>query len=220
MFMTYRIILISVFVIVFAPNGGPAMAKEAYWDTYHIQLSGLSEPQLGSLEATVAQLRSIQPGELRMNKGMYHRLSRFGELFGFPFNGPRLSDWLLTRIRSITYQDSWTVAVNQNEGNFYLGEAFFEKTTPVERMYALIHEARHSDDDGYKHVRCPKGFKFISSRQPELDLEKELACDDGETGAYSFQAAFLFELYAYGLFDQSDVGLLYNSSISRVIPRK
>jgi len=217
--MKNRILLIiSLFVALPALGAGSAAAKEAYWDEYNIQVSGLSEQQLAILEKTIAQLNSIEPGDLKMDEKTYRRLSRFGELFGFPFKGPNLSHWLLTRIQRVSYQDSWAAAVNLNEGNFYLGKAFFDGTTPVERMYALIHEARHSDGDGYKHVRCPKGFKYISSRQPELDLEKELACDDGDKGAYSFQAAFLFELFAYGIFDQSEVGLLYNSSISRVIP--
>jgi len=216
--MKNRILLILLFVALFSVRAGSAAAKEAYWDEYNIQVSGLSEQQMAILERTIAQLKSIQPGDLKMNEKTHRRLSRFGELFGFPFNGPNLSRWLLTRIRRVSYQDSWAAAVNLNEGDFYLGKAFFEGTTPVERMYALIHEARHSDGDGYRHVRCPKGFKYISSRQPDLDLEKELACDDGDKGAYSFQAAFLFELFAYGIFDQSEVGLLYNSSISRVIP--
>ena len=57
-----------------------------------------------------------------------------------------------------------------------------------------------------------------SSRQPDLDLEKVPACDNRPDGAYAFQAAFLFELFAFGLHEQNEVGLLYNSSISRVIP--
>ena len=53
-----------------------------------------------------------------------------------------------------------------------------------------------------------------------MDLEKEAACDPNDQGAYSFQAAFLFELFAYGIFDQGEAGLLYNSSILRVVPSK
>jgi len=198
----------------------PVSARESYWEEHHIELSGLTEEQVIGLESTLNQLRSLEPGELKINKKMYGRLSRFKELFGFPFNGRNLSDWLLARIRSISYQNTWTVAVNQNQGSFMVGDFFFTKTTPLERFYALIHEARHSDDNGYKHIRCPDGFKYLSSRQPDMDLEKEPACDDNDKGAYSFQAAFLFELYAYGLLDQGEAGLLYNSSISRVVPSK
>jgi hypothetical protein len=213
-----KILLSALFILLIAMDAGPGLAKEAYWDDYHIRLSGLSEQQIAMLEDSIGKLESLRPGDLKINPKTYRRLSRFKALFGFPFNGPDLSRWLLARIRSISYQESRIVALNLNEGEFLIGEGFFTMTTPVERLYALVHEARHSDDDGYKHVRCPKGFKFISSRQPEFDLEKELACDDRDNGAYSFQAAFLFELFAYGMFNQSEVGLLYNSSISRVIP--
>jgi len=197
-----------------------AMARELYWGKYHIELSGLSDSQILILESTINQLGSVEPGELKMDKKTYDRLSRFKDLFGFPFDGRKLSDWLLTRIHSISYQNPWTVAVNQNKGDFFVGEVFFTKTSPLERFYTLIHEARHSDGKGYEHVKCPKGFKFISSRQPEMDLQSVPACDPTDRGAYSFQAAFLFELFAYGLLDQGEVGLLYNSSISRIVLSK
>jgi hypothetical protein len=193
-------------------------AKEPYWDEYRIELSGFSDTQVLVLEATLNQLRALEPGDLRMNKRAYQRLSRFETLFGFPFNGNDLFRWLLPRIRRLSFHNKWAVALNQNQGTFIVGDLFFTKITPLERLYTLVHEARHSDDDGYDHVKCPKGFHYISSRQPEMDLEKEPACDDTNNGAYAFQAAFLFELFAYGLFEQTEVGLLYNSSISRVIP--
>jgi len=206
--------------LLIALNAEIATAREPYWEKYHIELSGLSEAQVLTLESTIHQLRSLEPGELKMDKKTYSRLSRFKDLFGFPFNGPDLSTWLLTRIHSISYHNPWTVAVNQNRGEFFVGDVFFTQTSPLERLYTLIHEARHSDDDGYEHVKCPKGFKFISSRQPEMDLQGVPACDPTDRGAYSFQAAFLFELFAYGLLDQGEVGLLYNSSVSRVVPSK
>lgn len=208
------------FLLLIILNAETVLAREPYWEEYHIELSGLSDEQVLVLESTINQLRSLEPSELKINKRTYSRLSRFKELFGFPFNGKDLSHWLLTRIQSISYHNTWTAAVNQNQGSFMVGDFFFTKTTPLEKLYTLIHEARHSDDNGYKHIRCPDGYKYISSRQPEMDLEKEPACDDNDKGAYSFQAAFLFELFAYGIFDQSEVGLLYNSSISRVIPPK
>jgi len=207
-------------ILLLAPVAQPAPAREPYWEQHHIELSGLSGAQVLTLESTINQLRSLEPGELKMNKKTYVRLSRFKELFGFPFDGRNLSEWLLTRIHSISYHNPWTVAVNQNKGEFVVGDVFFTHTSPLERIYTLIHEARHSDDDGYEHVKCPKGFKFISSRQPEMDLEGVPACDNTDRGAYAFQAAFLFELFAYGLLDQGEVGLLYNSSVSRVLSSK
>lgn len=219
-FMRIMIFPACIFLLFFALDTENAAAREPYWQEYHIELSGLTDEQVLILESTIHQLRSFEPGELKINRRAYNRLSRFKELFGFEFNGGDLSRWLLTRIRGISYQNTWTAAVNQNQGDFFVGDLFFTKTNPLEKLYTLIHEARHSDDDGYEHVKCPKGFKFISSRQPEMDLEKEPACDNSDKGAYSFQAAFLFELFAYGIFDQSKVGLLYNSSISRVVPSK
>jgi len=218
--MKITILSASVFLLFLAFDTESALSREPYWKVHQIELSGLAEEQVLILESTINQLSSLEPGELKINKRVYGRLSRFKELFGFPFNGKDLSRWLLTRIESISYQNTWTTAVNQNQGSFMAGDFFFTKATPIERIYTLIHEARHSDDDGYKHIRCPDGFKYISSRQPEMDLEREPACDDNNKGAYSFQAAFLFELFAYGLLDQGEVGLLYNSSISRLVPSK
>jgi hypothetical protein len=209
-----------IFFLLITVDTEIASAREPYWEKYQIELSGLSEAQVLILESTINQLRSLESAELKINKKTYDRLSRFKDLFGFPFNGPDLSNWLLSRIHSISYHNPWTIAVNQNKGEFFVGDVFFTKTSPLERLYTLIHEARHSDDNGYEHVKCPKGFKFISSRQPEMDLENVPACDTTNRGAYSFQAAFLFELFAYGLLDQGEVGLLYNSSISRVVPPK
>lgn len=209
-----------VFFLLITVDTEIGSAREPYWEQYHIELSGLTDAQVLVLESTINQLRSLEPGDLKMDKKTYSRLSRFKELYGFSFNGPDLSNWLLGRIHSISYHNPWTIAVNQNKGEFIVGDVFFTKTSPLERLYTLIHEARHSDDDGYEHVKCPTGFKFISSRQPEMDLQSVPACDPTDRGAYSFQAAFLFELFAYGLLDQGEVGLLYNSSIPRIIVSK
>ncbi len=168
------------------------------------------------VEETLYQLKKISPGKIKINQRVYKRLSRFEELFGFPFHGERLTQWLLRRIESISYKNSWTVATNQNKGELVLGDRFFSELNLVERLYLLIHEGRHSDDEGHKHVKCPKGFNFISAGQPGMNLENENACDKGKAGAYSYQAAFLFELYAFGIFNQREMGLLYNSSISRI----
>jgi hypothetical protein len=218
--MKTKILSATLLLLLVTFDVETVLAREPYWGEHHIELSGLTEEQVLGLESTLNQLSSLEPGELKINKKVYGRLSRFKELFGFPFSGKELSRWLLTKIHGISYENTWTVAVNQNQGSFMVGDFFFTKTRPIERLYTLIHEARHSDDDGYEHVKCPKGFKFVSSRQPEMDLEREPACDDNDKGAYSFQAAFLFELFAYGLLDQGEAGLLYNSSLSRVVPPK
>ena len=200
-------------------NAPEAAAREAYWGEHRIELSGLSEEQIAILEATLNQLKELSPGDLKIDKKVYRRLSRFEALYGFPFSGPELLRWILSRVKSISHYNSRTAAINQNNGEFFVGDLFFTKTSALERLYTLIHEARHSDDDGYEHIKCPKGFPFVSSRQPEMNLEREPACDGTDRGAYSFQAAFLFELYACGLMDPEEAGLLYNSSIARVISK-
>jgi hypothetical protein len=210
---------VQILFLLFSLTPETSSAKEPYWEKYKIDLSGLKDQQVQVLESTINQLRALDPDDLKINKKVYRRLSRFQKLFGFSFKGGNLSRWLLSRIKSVSYQNTWTAAVNENKGDFILGDFFFTKMTMVERLYGLIHEARHSDNDGYPHIKCPKGFKYISARQPDMDLESEPTCDNSDKGAYSFQAAFLFELFAYGLFDQEKAGLLYNSSISRVIPR-
>ena len=212
------IISAHIFFLFFTLIAETTLAKEPYWEEYHIELLGLKGEQVLILESTINQLRMLEPNELKINKRIYHRLSRFEKLFGFPFNGKDLSHWLLIRIKTISYHNTWTAAVNQNKGDFIVGDFFFTKTNTLERLYALIHEGRHSDNEGYRHIKCPKGFKYISATQPDMDLENEPTCDNNDKGAYAFQAAFLFELFAYGIFDQKETGLLYNSSISRVVP--
>ncbi len=206
------------FIFVFSLITQTSFSKELYWKKYNIKFSGITEKQLSLIEETVNHLKSLGPKELKVKKKMYKKLSRFGELFGFSFNGKDLFHWLLSRTKKFVYRNSWTVAVNQNKGEFILGDEFFNKVSMLERLYVLMHEARHSDNGGYKHIRCPKDFKFISAGSPDMMLENEPACDDSKEGAYSYQAAFLFELFAFRIFDQKETGLTYNSSIARVIP--
>jgi hypothetical protein len=165
---------------------------EPFWDKYRINVSAMTDEQLLTLEETIHQLESFKPGELRISPQVYQRLSRFREFFGFPFNGQDLAHWLLSRIRKMTYRNTWTVAINQKQGEFMLGDAFFKKLSALERLYLLIHEARHSDETGHPHIKCPKGFKSVSASQPDMDLQDEFACDKNEKGSYAFQAAFLF----------------------------
>lgn len=191
--------------------------KTLHLQHYKLLTHGFSAEKLKLIEHTFEHLRSLRSGDLKINKNSYIRLSRFEALFGFPFDGKLLSDWVMKRTRSMTYGNTWTVAINRNKGQFVIGDPFFEAVSELERLYLLVHEARHSDGDGYKHVKCPKDFRFISSGQPEMDLAGTPACDDTIDGAYAYHSAFLFELYAFGLFDQQEVGLLYNSSISRIL---
>ncbi|MFQ5542861.1 MAG: hypothetical protein ACE5FY_00755 [Nitrospiria bacterium] len=210
-----KILILSFFLASCVTVGH---SREIAIEGYSPRFSGMTDDQIDLLKGTIQQLGALNPGEITMNKRVYQRLSRFEALFGFSLDGAKLVAWLLSRVKVFSYHNTWTVAVNQNRGTFIIGDAFFTELSELERLYLLIHEARHSDGDGHKHRKCPEAFVFISAGQPEKDLERVFACDDGDQGAYAFQSAFLFELYAYGLFDQTTIGLLYNSSAARMIP--
>jgi hypothetical protein len=184
---------------------------------HKIELVDISDEQRRILDQTFDQMKALQPGKLGIDGRLYRRLTRFETLFGKPFNGSDLEQWVLARFRKILYGNSALAAINQNQGDLIVGNLFFHDISPLERLYLLVHEARHSDGDGYPHVRCPKDFPFISAAQPGTALDQELACDASADGAYAFQAALLFELFAYGLFDQKNVGLVYNSTVPRIL---
>ncbi|HEY5648105.1 MAG TPA: hypothetical protein VIU33_01295 [Nitrospiria bacterium] len=200
-----------------SPLPGHAQEPAPFWNQYGIKLKDLSRDEREILEQTFQEINNLKQTDLRVKPEMYQKLSRFEELFGFPFDGTAISDWVLKRIRKIEQKESWTALVNHRKGTFRIGKIFFEELSPLERMYALVHEARHSDDDGHKHAPCPEGFPYVSAGQPMMPLEKERACDKGAEGAYAFQAAFLFEIYAYGLLEPKEAGLLYNSSMTRIL---
>lgn len=196
---------------------GFSFAEEAYWKEYGVDIKELSAERLAAIEETINAIGGMKANDVAIPKGVYHRLSAFRRLYGFDFDGEKLKGWLLGRIKSIAAENSWTIAVNGNQGYFYIGDRFFEKSGFLERAYCLIHEARHSDGDGYRHIACPGNHKDVSAGSPELDLTEVPACDAVADGAYAFQAAFLFELYARNLVDQEQAGLAYNNSVARII---
>lgn len=210
---------LTAFLLISFLAAHHALAIEPYWKEYGIELKKLSPQELSLLEKTVNFMGAIKLDKLKVEESLYFRYTKFRELFGFNPNGEQLKVWLLTRIKSVTREESWTIALNRNKGHFILGKRFFRKSDMLERAYCLIHEARHSDGKGYLHVKCPAGYPFISAGTPEIDLQKVPACDNVTNGAYAFQAAFLYELFAYGIFEQEKVGLVYNSSIARILPR-
>ncbi len=195
----------------------PAHAEEKMWREHNIAADSLSADERALLEETVRRIGSLPQGEVTMNPSAYYRLSRFKRLFGFRFDGERLKGWLLARMKSVVYGEGWTIAENDHQGNFRLGDRFFKKSDFLERAYCLIHEARHTDGDGFRHVPCPKDHRYVSAGAPGMDLTQNLACDAMEDGAYAFQAAFLFELYARGFEGGERAGLLYNSSLTRIV---
>lgn len=195
---------------------GFSFAEEAYWKEYGVDIKELSTERLAAIEETINTIGGMKANDVAIPKGVYHRLSAFRRLFGFDFDGEKLKGWLLGRIKSIAAENSWTIAVNGNQGHFYIGDRFFEKSGFLERAYCLIHEARHSDGNGYRHIACPGNYKYVSAGSPELDLTEVPACDGVADGAYAFQAAFLFELYARNMANQEQAGLAYNNSVARI----
>ncbi len=181
-----------------------------------IEAHGFSPKQIKTLQGVLTEIQNFKKRKLKIARSVYEQNSTYKALFGFEFNGPQTVKWLQKRIDKFTYYDAPTVAANQGRGQVQIGRQFFA-SNKVEQMYMLIHEARHSDGD-YSHVNCPAGFGYISASQPEVNLQRQPGCDNKSDGAYAYQAAFLFELYAYGYFDQEKLGLLYNSVIARVLP--
>ncbi len=197
-----------------------SFAEEKHWTDHGIPKFGMTPAQESVFEETISAIGMLEPKKVAIGAPVYFRLSRFGRLFGFSFDGQKLQDWLLHRMKTVTHANTWTIATNDNGGDFSLGDRFFEKSDFLERAYALIHEARHSDGGGHPHVRCPSDFKQVSAGTPEIDVTAAAACDDEPDGAYAFQSAFLFELYARDMVDQQEAGLLYNSSVARILGKQ
>lgn len=180
-------------------------------------LVGFSPAEAERFDDTWRALCALEARPLRVPSATYRRLARFEEDFGFAFDGPALCRWVAARVDRVVRVDG-PLALQHGGGQVVeVGAAFFEATL-VERLYALIHEARHSEGATYRHRSCPDDFPFVSAAQPELALAGAAACDDRVDGAYGLQAAFLLELWARGLVDPQLAGHLYNASIARVVP--
>ncbi len=187
---------------------------------HEIEFVGFSPSEVDQIKFVLDKLRELDTtNKLGIPDDIYQAHSRFEALFGFTFNGGQLLRWLLSRIQAIRLGRSWTVAVNKGRGVIVLDSRFF-KLSILEKMYLLVHEARHSDQDAPRHVPCPDDYPFISAAQPSIDLRGTRGCDESLDGAYGYQAAFLFELYAYGLIAGERAGLLFNSSLTRVLGKQ
>ena len=177
-------------------------------------LEGFTREQEASVNDPLDTLRDLKPATLRVDSASYRRNSTFKKTFGFGFGERPLTDWLFSRVQRISAGQRWTAAVYEGNGHIVLTDMFFSLDA-VEKLYVLVHEARHAD--GVSHVRCPDDYRVVSARQPRTDLAGTAACDDRPDGAYGSQAALLYELYAHGLVDPVAAGLLYNTSISRIV---
>ncbi|MEQ9504337.1 MAG: hypothetical protein RIT81_46200 [Deltaproteobacteria bacterium] len=171
-------------------------------------LVGFDAEQRVLFERTLRDIEGLEASTLAIDADDYRTASTFARTFGFDFDGPALLAWWSRRVHRVRVDDAWTVAVYDGEHTIAVTEAFFA-LDPLERIYALVHEARHADGDGYRHADCPAS----AGRR----LAGTAACDDRPDGAYTFQAALLFELYAYGLVDPAGARVAWLSTKRRII---
>jgi hypothetical protein len=181
-----------------------------------VKLIGFQSKQEEQISILFTKIKALKPAKLVIPKELYLENSRFKALFGFEFNGNQLAIWIKDRIQTIEYGKLWTVAVNKGN-KIVLGDKFLASNF-LEQSYILVHEARHADASCPSHIKCPAYFPFLSAGQPEMPLANKAGCDGSLHGAYAYQAAFLFELSAYGLVDQTLATHYYNASISRLLP--
>lgn len=207
--MKTRFYILLLFALPFA--GIPAN------DLLETELTGFNRKQRTLLHQTFYRISKLKKGELKIPANIYNRITRFKTLFGFEFDGKKINSWISKRIKTIRYANSWTAAVHHGDKQIVIGDEFFASGF-LEQAYILVHEARHSDAGGYPHIRCPEDYLFVSAGQPHMMLSGEYGCDDSNRGAYTYQAAFLYELLAYGLVDMQQAAHFYNASISRVMP--
>lgn len=184
---------------------------------HSLDLQGFSPSQKKQISEVLKKIEAIKPQKLKIPPALYRKHSRFFKLFHFHLNGENLLAWINERVRVLRYENTWTVAVNNGGKEVLVGDLFFQSSL-LEQIYIIVHEARHSDGNGYPHVICPSGFPYVSPSQPDMDLQSTAGCDNRTDGAYAFQAALLFEFYAYGIIDQTAAGNLYNASTTRINP--
>lgn len=166
------------------------------------------------LDETLRSIEALEATSLAIDSEDYRANTTFDRTFGFALDGDALLAWWSRRIARVRVDDAWTVAVYDGENTIAVTPEFFDLDL-LERIYALIHEARHADGDGYRHDDCPP--MPVSSRQPSVTLTGAPACDLRPDGAYTFQAALLYELYAYGLVDPVGARVAWLSTKRRII---
>ncbi|MBM9575980.1 hypothetical protein JWG45_02330 [Leptospira sp. 201903070] len=173
------------------------------------------------LDEVYEYVRQLNPGSLRIQSKTYRKRTQFQNFFGFPFSGPELLLWLQRRIQKFRIGATGRYVANFENGVVYLDSSFFS-LSKIEQTVVLIHEARHGDGE-FHHIDCPEGFPFLSIRSPETELDGMKACDERADGAYGFSAAFLFEIFSFGLYPQgsvSEIVGMYNSEMLRIIVQR
>ncbi|TGK21953.1 hypothetical protein EHO61_01585 [Leptospira fluminis] len=171
------------------------------------------------IESLRTFIRSLEPKRLAVDRDFYLKTSRFEERFGFPFSGQKLDFWFGNRIRFFKIGRTDPYLAYHDGETIVLGKSFF-LLSKIEQALVLVHEARHADGKRYSHVECPADFPYLSLRMPETKPAGLKACDDISDGSYGFGAAFLFEVFAYGLAEAGEEKYilgLYNSELTRIL---
>ncbi|EQA45750.1 putative lipoprotein [Leptospira broomii serovar Hurstbridge str. 5399] len=171
------------------------------------------------IESLKRYIQELNADRLHIDKNFYSRKSNFRKFFGFSFSGKDLSAWLNSRIKVYKIGPTGKYIAYFHDGMVVLGKDFFN-LPKVEQALVLIHEARHADGREFTHSKCPAGFPYLSVRAPQTSLENVEACDERVDGSYGFGAAFLFEVYAFGLYQTGEERFvlgLYNSEVARIV---
>ncbi|WP_061225950.1 hypothetical protein [Leptospira interrogans] len=208
---------IAIFSILFLLFYNILFSNSILNKIFPVALNSQERVQINELFESISKLK---PLKVTIDLKFYEEKSQFSQFFGFPFSGISLEIWLKRRVTNFKIgASSEDYIANYRNGIIYLNRRFFQ-LSKLEQMVILIHEARHADGAEFQHIRCPFDFPYLSIRAPETRLEGMPACDDRKDGAYGFGAAFLFEIYSFGLFDENkleEVLGMYNSEVARII---
>lgn len=181
--------------------------------------SGCASIQTVQLVGGPVDFVDLSPGQTAVLLETYRAIERLPETeeptfrarFGFPLAGPLLMAWLQDRVDRVEHGSAWTVAVHGGDRTVVVTDAFFSRSL-VERMLVLVHEARHSEGDGFPHVRCPEDDPPV--------LAGKLACDDRADGSYAYQVALLRALAAAGVVEEGLAARLDRDLSYRIVPAR
>ena len=156
-------------------------------------------------------------------------LSEYGEQFmriftpsKFPDKaGEEIYQWLINRIKGIYFIDSnVSTAINYGlceetdvchssyvRGDIGLDDSYFSKSTPLERLMVLIHEARHTDGHDYltQEITTDVGYDtlHVSCNQASYSMDgsstvnSDKICDENVNGSIGATMTFLGNLILY-----------------------
>ena len=126
----------------------------------------------------------------------------FTQIFG-KMDGATLSQWLLSRVKSVGYEvrNDGAVAyvMSFQPSKMWLTQNFVQFSHPtVARLMIVYHEARHTEvkHGNFSHATCPTPFKDENGKDMKSIwtgrlLQGEAACDNTPFGSYGSSTIFL-----------------------------